>query len=573
MSSSFGLGNWGNRVYEKPVLLLTEFAEKEYENPFKNFIETKGIVKINGIIDVLETKTASYNSGVFGDMVYTRPNVKRIQELERQGLDYNIEFFFNEVNIGIVYLSAGKSIVNKIKIVNNKFGSQSAEIDFNTLPNFDIPPFTKVVIKKGLTHLFTGELLIDTNQTTSQIRFKASGYYQYLNKWKPSKNYTFDSIDIGFIVNSIMKSEIERRKEGMTYNATKIKVDTGRSLISLNDFMITEENSKFTIEKLISTMADLVVYDYGVDAEGDFFFLPKNSTVIENYFLGYNANDVALKTNYKDVKNHLTITRQGNNGFSIALIDNNLTSQAKYGQKDFTYQVPSFFNNSDAQILADALLEQNSEPKSIAEIKNINLDSDFVNLTRGMYRIVEDFKTTQVIYNVVDDITGWSGGVSLNTTNLVFGRYSLNVLIQNEVTLNQSFEGRIEKISFFINSSNSGKNLQFFIIQGENKIFYDFEIFQSNTWVEITLNANVEDLTGIGFLNLFTVSQSFFLDKISFLVQSNKSTLMELNKIEYNLSNIGNTYNLTLGQPEAKLENFVGSLIRQSQELELFTNG
>lgn len=573
MSSSFGLGNWGNRVYEKPVLLLTEFTEKEYENPFKNFIETKGIVKINGIIDVLETKTASYNSGVFGDMVYTRPNVKRIQELERQGLDYNIEFFFNEVNIGIVYLSAGKSIVNKIKIVNNKFGSQSAEIDFNTLPNFDIPPFTKVVIKKGLTHLFTGELLIDTNQTTSQIRFKASGYYQYLNKWKPSKNYTFDSIDIGFIVNSIMKSEIERRKEGMTYNATKIKVDTGRSLISLNDFMITEENSKFTIEKLISTMADLVVYDYGVDAEGDFFFLPKNSTVIENYFLGYNANDVALKTNYKDVKNHLTITRQGNNGFSIALIDNNLTSQAKYGQKDFTYQVPSFFNNSDAQILADALLEQNSEPKSIAEIKNINLDSDFVNLTRGMYRIVEDFKTTQVIYNVVDDITGWSGGVSLNTTNLVFGRYSLNVLIQNEVTLNQSFEGRIEKISFFINSSNSGKNLQFFIIQGENKIFYDFEIFQSNTWVEITLNANVEDLTGIGFLNLFTVSQSFFLDKISFLVQSNKSTLMELNKIEYNLSNIGNTYNLTLGQPEAKLENFVGSLIRQSQELELFTNG
>ena len=207
------------------------------------------------------------------------------------------------------------------------------------------------------------------------------------------------------IVNSIAKAEIQNRG-AIKYNESKINLATG--ILNIQNIDI----AKHPLSKVFDTLAEMTGHIYGVDADREFFFLPKESRVINSLFVGYQAHKFNTSENQKEVKNVITVQRQkgkgsGGAGWTVAGLYNDPTSVKKYGRKELNYQVPGFFSDEDCETIGRSLLTSLSEPKTGGSLADFPIKSATSFFKRGLYRFIMPFASYSLNYSEVDKVEDW----------------------------------------------------------------------------------------------------------------------------------------------------------------------
>lgn len=266
--------------------------------------------------------------------------------------------------------------------------------------------------------------------------------------------------DVGVIVEDILINQIVPFSM-VKYNVSKINTDTG--VLTANNI----QPGSAKINEFLDSMARMSNHEWGVDGDGDFFFLPIESDVVRTFFLGYNVNDFNPRLNLQNVKNSIFMQRQqglgsGGAGWVVSDILSDDTSIAKYGKRELRYQAPGFFSDSDLTLIGTRLLEDLKDPKVSATSNGFQVFTEAEFIRRGIHRFILPFDQYPETWNEAEDVTEWSaigGGITLSdeTSIIVLGasaiRGECTGALNSRIELTQPFKGNIAKIRFWFRAS------------------------------------------------------------------------------------------------------------------------
>ena len=306
-------------------------------------------------------------------------------------------------------------------------------------------------------------------------------------------------------------------------------------------------------------------------------------------FVGYQCQDFNALENSQNVRNVITVQRQmgksqGGAGWAVAGIFNDGTSVSKYGRKELQYAIPGFFSNDDAGIIGRSLLKRLSEPRTGAIAGSIPVQSAQDFFERGVYRFILPFGLYSYEYSPVDRLDEWikSGPGDLVPTqdiqNYVYGTSSLKLTFTNAkndtLVVNKGVKlGKIVKINIYVQSNKKGSFLSLgFGINSINEHVLKIDIPIENQFIPIEFDLSSLDVREIGQLG-FIVNENLVdeaviqIDKIDLLLAGFKTYKLEYKKATYTLKSNKQSVKAEFGEPQARLENYIETLLTTAQEL------
>ena len=552
--------------------------------------------QFNGIYDLDDHQDSNVSAGrmrihngwgALGRRRYSYPELWAPRE--GSGVDYR----FAEISIysvagalvGRMRSDVQKTIIQSVDFTIDDNGCADFTIKLNALPGFPILPFSIAQIKIGDTEYnwYAGTISYKDDEGVDQdvYEFSGVGMRNYLSNINAFTTYSA-GMDVGSVVSDLCQTWIEPYCP-IKHNASKIITVTG--VILATDI----ELSKHPIDKVLTTLADMAGYDWGVDGDMELYFQPRETTTQRTFFVGYNVNTFKPKLNLAEVKNSIIVQRQeglgsGGVGWAVAGIYNDESSIKKYGKKELTYQVPGYFGDDECDMIGESLLEEKKEPAFSASITGFLVYGGDEYLSRGIYRIIMPYDRYDYIYSDVDDIDEWtkSGSgdlaISIDDTYFVHGDGSLKLVYsnaQNDIAIyEEEFgAGKIEKIRFYIRASKAGAFLTAGIGFGAwNQHTIDVDVMAADRfflfeWDISSLDLDVIDTFGIQISEGATDETSVWIDKLELVVKGHKYYTMKLNKAKYKFSPTDQSASIELGVLPPKMENYLAGLFATANEM------
>ena len=490
--------------------------------------------------------------------------------------------------VGQIRTDIQYTILHSLTFSDLEGSSQELTLKLTRLPDFPILPFSIIIVHAvgSKQAWYAGEILYPSERGTPKrnnlYEYKARGFVRYLEQWHGEGVYA-RAQDIGAIVEKIARENIQNRG-AVKYNASKINTSTGA--LAINDIDI----AKHPLKKIFNTFADMTGHVFGVDAEREFFFLPREQRIRKTYFIGYQAQEFSTIENSADVRNVITVQRDkgkgsGGSGWTVAGVFNDATSAKKYGRKELNYQAPGFFSDDDCKLIGEGLLRRLAEPQLGAKASNIIIKTPADFIQRGAYRFVLPYSSYTVNYSAVDQPSEWTregmGDLTLahESENFVYADGAVELAFQNakgdRIYIEKTFYryGRLNKIQFYVQSNLAGSYLSVgFGLADISEHVFSIDIAAPNQFIPITIDVaalNLREIRKFGFIVTKNTSApvELQLDKIDLNVSGHKSYVMQYKKASYIFEPRRQVIKAEFGTVQKRLEDYLEGLLATASEL------
>jgi hypothetical protein len=530
-----------------------------------------------------QRKRTQFGFGYFGARVYGRP------------YDY-IPFQRNTGGTGVVTIeisSISGALIGKIRSDIQKPIIQSLEFTLNAdggCADFNLklsspPPFPivygsiiKVSIAESEFGWFMGQVLYPDDLGTQReyYEFRGNGLSRFFETAKGEG--TYGANDIGEIILQIMQDNVFSETP-INYNPAKFTAITG--VVTSNSIQL----GKYALSKVLDDLSAMAGCNYGVDGDGDFYLLPIDTDPSKTLFVGYDLQTFDPKSNVDNVKNTITVQRKeavgaGGAGWVVAGVYNDASSVHKYGRKELNYQIPGYFGQEEADIIGNALLEQNKEPKLSANCTGIIIRNSDQYFNRGVIRVVNTPEQFDTVISDIDsaadfsktgsgdstveddsDIFMWAdGGVRFTFTNALNDEWS---------EIFDIFMGRILSIRFWVRSNQPGSYLTFGV--GESNWYEHttkidipaIDLFYPIDWD--VRSENIQKIGAFGFRIDSSMTEETFLwiDKLELTVKGHKHYEFPLMRSKYSIAPNDITVDLECGVLPPKMEDYLAGLFSE----------
>jgi hypothetical protein len=543
----------------------------------------------------------SYGFNARGTKPYTRPALKEFEVFDSDKFVIpNIEIFsVSGARVGIIRTDAQKSLLKKITFTIDENGCADFEFILNTLPSFEILPFSTIAMNVGgaTKDQFRGVITLpdDIQTIKTEYVFKGFGFRRYLQDLKANIVYPGGS-DISAIVDKIARVEIAPYSP-INYNSTLIDTPTGVVLTN------AIELGKYSIDIILDilsqmTHTDTYYYTWGVDGEGDFYFKKVLKNVaLRSHFVGYTSQVFSGSYDHNNIKNVITLTRKqsiatGGAGWTVAGVYSDSASIAKYGRNEASLQLPGYFSDADADLVGEALLEDVKEPAFKAKMSGFiaKKSGDFLEL--GLHRVLlhgKQFQTYKESLNDLEDYTEFTvttgGGdftLSDDTTFFISGQSSVKIAF-SAITGGAAMEmdavgaGQIKEIRFYIRSDRVGTVFKAGVGTGsfvENLRSVDVPLI--NQFIPIVLDLENAGLTSISKFGLSFPfysgggARNLWIDKLDIVYKGKDTRKMLFKRAKYTYSPDNSDTEVEFGAVTKGLPQYVAGLQRVTDDL-MFT--
>lgn len=462
---------------------------------------------------------------------------------------------------------------------NKRGGCMTFSLKLNALPAFKIIPYSIVKIKIADTdfYWFSGTVMTvpDENAEKTVYEFKGVGLVEYL-KGLNAFTVIENGQDIADIARYIVQNWVVPYCP-IRYNASKISESTG--VINGADY----DFGKYTLDKIFDTLADMGGCFWGVDGDGELYFIKKTDTYLKTKFIGFDMLTFSPQLDMQNVINTVVIARteslgSGGVGWAVAYVGSNESSIGKYGKRELQqpYQVPGYFSDADCKIIGDNLIAEKSEPKYSAKATGFPIQSESDFWTVGNYRFIMPFGQYITIYDDMDSVDDWAGSATVteDTNEIVYGSASIKAewsAANQTAILTKNFRaGKIMKIRVFVKSEVTGRIGKFgcgLTNYNENMIDVDIPVdgaFFPFEWDVSSLN--LRQINKFGFL-ASTSSGAVWLDRLDIECKGHAFYKLEFSRCKYTLSPGKIQADPEFGTLPNRMEDYFASLISASKEL------
>lgn len=490
------------------------------------------------------------------------------------------------VLLGLLRTDIEFPIIKSFSFQLDSNGCGDGELVLTSLPTFPILPFSVVSINIGDTSFdwYRGSVRVSPEPGTTdkpEYIFVLEGLRKQLNSIRSDRDFAAPQ-DIGEIVQDILINDIVPYSKNITSNAAKLETTTGVLTAS------TLETSKAPLTKVLETLANMANCNWGVDGDGDFFFLPIDPDPLEIFAVGYQIYQFSPSIDLDNIRNSIIVKRQqgrgsGGAGWAVAVVKNDDISQAKYGLKELEYQVPGFFSDPDCDIIGDAILAEKKDPQFTATSDGhlIKSASDYIGI--GTYRFIAPLAEYDVNTSADESISGWSKtgsgdtDISSETVIIMDGLGALKFTYTNgtndvyQKTIN--ITGNNSRIRFYYQSNRTG--LVFTVGIGEvtwNEFTKTQYINVPNvyTFFDWDISSFDIDVNKIGIriddTNTGIVNKALYIDRIIVMQNDFKHYDLRATKINYNFDSSRTSANVQFGAIPKMMEHYIQSLFEQAQE-------
>lgn len=460
------------------------------------------------------------------------------------------------------------------------------KITMNKVPSFPVVAFSFVTINVGNSsrNWYFGKILkTPENGDGSEEEFIISGTGLSADLDTISgEGFEFDSLsDVGAAVDEIVGTRVATELK-IRYNPLKINTTTGIPFAGDVDLGTAK------LSKVFETFATQTNHDFGVDTDGDFFFLPKNTNVTKVYVAGHSIHELEVKSDPSWVRNKIIGKRNkpkgsGGVGWVIGAESNDVKSQRKYGKVELPMQFPGMCSDEDLQLLCDNILEQRKEPRTSVKAKTYFVRDQLDYVERGSSRFILPYKTYDVEYQSCDDpVTDFtkfgSGDLTISEDGINFMDGSNSLLLEwtsangDRAQVLNAQKGTFEKLRFYMRGSTAGIIARVGIGNG---VWDDFvkdiavpaeatDAFVPFTW----------DLRGLGIkkidrlaIQIITGTEGTLnIDRIHFDIKGFRHIVAENTQQKYMLGSDETSIELENGPIPYRLEGYLAALFAQQEE-------
>lgn len=224
--------------------------------------------------------------------------------------------------------------------------------------------------------------MMDTKET---VRFSGYGYGRQLNRVVVAATYA--NMEISAIVRDILD----------LYVAPKTSILATSGLFNVTGYTASTLVFNTTADKAIKTLADLVGYEFGVNKERQFFFVPPGVTITNRHFIGGDILKHDSPREYDGIVNKVFV--QGKDGLRFTV--ENTESQDTYGIREEIVVNASITNAADAQQFGVAFLRERAKPvrRTTINVRNMREPVER-NLPIGRVAISGEASNLSVLYGV-----------------------------------------------------------------------------------------------------------------------------------------------------------------------------
>lgn len=534
--------------------------------------------------------TCAWGLGIFGKIGYSRPvkyTARRVNPPGSVGFPAIDILSTTGALIGRIRSDVEKTIITSLEFTLVNGDCRDFTLELNALPDFPLAPFSIIKVNIGDSSFgwYCGKI---TSQQSKGARngetfvFRGEGFsITDLTNLVMDTDVQFQGPqDVGSIVNTIAETQIDPFCS-VNYNPSKIDTNTG--VLTFND--IQPGQSK--IPKFLDTLAEMGNCEWGVDGDGDFFFLPVETNVVKTYFIGYQLNEFTPQLNLKDVKNTIFLQRQngvgsGGVGYVVDAILSDNTSIAKYGKKELKKQFPGFFSSTDMQTVGNQLLSDLKEPKNSASASGLQVSGEDDFVRRGIHRFILPFDTFPETYSEVEDAAEWdiftnSGAtvtVEDDATLFVFGASSVKASFENangsRIELRNNFRGKIQNLRVWVRSSRATNEFTLGCgLTNWNENTKPISFNNAQAFFNFDWDLSSENLDRIGVVGLgcnTDTATDIWIDKIEFVIKGFPYYKLKSSKQTYKFSPGENDVQMQFDRIPSKMEDYINNILALAEE-------
>jgi hypothetical protein len=296
-------------------------------------------------------------------------------DIPLSGYGYNITFYDKGGSkIGIITSDVQKSVLlnGKFELLNT--GCGMFELELSELPDalssLSYNYRVDIHFYNDTSPWYSGYILEKPQDGTTEQTYKISGYGFFNQLSDIVVNDSYSSDYVHDIVKAIMTTYVEDKTD-IIYRESKIE-DTTYEIQSVSwDRIYAKEVFKQLSEYVLG-------YEFGVDADREFFFRQK-STGIEDeaqLFVGKNLNKFIPLEDISEVKNKLYIyggEMTGTPPSNYLTTVEDASSQSAYGLKEAKLTIPSALDVDDAEQWGNYKLAELKDPVQRATIDGIDI--------------------------------------------------------------------------------------------------------------------------------------------------------------------------------------------------------
>lgn len=205
---------------------------------------------------------------------------------------------------------------------------------------------------------------INTDYDNDLIEIVAVGYWEQF-KWVIISKY-MECTDVEDIVDDIMTDILSQ-----TYCGSS--TTTLSSSATIGDCEFEFEKASAAIKALAEVQEDI---DYGVNEDGNFYFVDSTTTKREHFQLGVNARGLQKKQKIDKLYNDVFVdTKKVVSSGTLKLHEDDDSSVTAYGRRSKKLSSPEFTDAADCLTWAEAKLAVDSEPKVSYEFEPLLKDT------------------------------------------------------------------------------------------------------------------------------------------------------------------------------------------------------
>jgi len=486
--------------------------------------------------------------------------------------------------IGRIRTDVENSIVSGLEFTIVNGDCRDFVLTLNRLPEFPLVAYSVISVNIGDTDFnwYMGKV-------TDQGDIKAKDGNLFVFKGEglsltDIQNLVMDTAtiftapqDVGQIVESIVLNQIEPFCM-VRYNVSKINTATG--VLTATEI----EPGSAKINEFLDSLAKMANHEWGVDGDGDFFFLPVETDVVKTFFIGYDINDFTPRLNLRDVKNTIFMQRQqglgaGGAGWVVADILTDDTSIAKYGKRELRYQAPGFFGDDDLTLIGTRLLEDLKDPKYSAQVTGFQVFGGAQFIERGIHRFVLPFDQYPETWDEVETLTNFAtvgSGITLSEESSIFvlGAGGIQAACLNALgsrfELTKEFKGNIQKIRFWFRSSRLLGEITVGIgLTNWNEYTTKFacpvvDQFFSVEW-DVSAN-NLKRITKFAIECPTNDATDFYLDQIDVVVNGFPYYKVKSVKQTYKFNPDNSSVSMEFDKVPSKMEDYINNILAIAEQ-------
>lgn len=430
------------------------------------------------------------------------------------------------------------------------------------------------------SHFFTGFISYVPKEDTTEevIEYKGEGYISQLDKITIEELYE-------------NKTVLEILTDLINVQAANTDILFNLSFINPRNVTLTKfEVNKKSILKAVQNLLEIcnvnfssTEYEYGVNKDNYFYFLPIDKTILINsFFEGYHFQKPDIKTSIKDVVNKINIfrTQEGTSTteYVSSVQDNNSIEAYDLHEKKITYA--DYFDQTTIEEMATYIIERFKNPTLSIGIENILAKIYDEILPFGLYRInakPDDY--VEIIEDCVNyddwDVTHISNTtLSIESYYIFSGRKSFKC-VTAAGSNGEYLEYEFNSLYWFPESFN------IYVFQEEAENIIDIEIEDENgnvdnlvitaslieSFVKYSVDTTNYNIKYIRIIFRTDNARTIYIDKLELVNNAWSSNDVILREIECEIKAGQFIYNLDFGEKEDTAVDNIKKLTDKNQDL------